>query len=191
MMGPLSFSVRAGVEGALAQCGVLAAVLLAAWGLHVWRLRAQHSDLMRLVDERTNDWRDEMTRVQPAPSAGADGRTGGAGRGLDEGVEAAGEVGRRVLTVATADVRAALASRLAGLGLVLGGADSPWSARVACRDAQAAGSPYDVVLVDAVLAEAQDPGEAMRLDEDLRAFGARMALVRSAAVPLEEGAGGR
>ncbi len=191
MMGPLSFSVQAGFEGALAQCAVLAAVLVAAWALHVWRLRAQHRDLMRLVDERTNDWRNEMTRVRAAPPEGADGRTVGVEVGLDEGGEASGDVGQRVLTVAPADVRAALASRLAGLGLVLGGADSPWSARVACRDAQAAGIPYDVVLVDAVLAEAQDPGEAMRLDEDLRAFGARMALVRSAAVPLEEGAGGR
>lgn len=201
MTGPLLLSLHSGVEGALAQGGVLAVVVAATWAIHAWRMRRLERDLMRLVDERTADWRNEAeahARLARGVWGAAGEAPGEEDTADDDRADAADESGsgdgqdsKRVLAVAAQPVRAALASRLTALGFSLAGADSVFSARVACRDALAAGQPYDLVLVDAALARAEGLGDGDRLDDELHACGSPVAFVRASDGCLQEGGGVR
>jgi hypothetical protein len=152
------------------QALALAAAAGAGWVLRTCRRRVAQRELEREVEEGTRSWRDEL--------AAADRAAGDAPQPCAESEADRGDE-TLVLAVAPPETRAAIESRLAGLGICLAAADSAWAAQVACRDAFAAGRPYNLVLLDASLEDVQEPGAPVRLQEHLQAWGARVAVIRA------------
>ncbi|HEY3381285.1 MAG TPA: response regulator [Vicinamibacterales bacterium] len=148
----------------VATASAILALVSAAWGLHLWRLRLRERDLLLLVDQRTRQWQDEAsahTRLRerivatvlafPLHAASPVSSAGG---------ERACETGSaRVLVVDDrAEERVVLASLFDGLGVTAAFADSEWAASVARMEACEAGMPYDLVLVGAGMPAAETDG---------------------------------
>jgi hypothetical protein len=147
---------------ALAVCGA------AAWALHVVRLRARERALTAVVAEREREWaaeREALARLNRRAAAGPSGTAG---------VERA-----RLLVLTSLEKREDIGLRLASLDAQVDMADSSWSAAAACRDAVDAGRPYNLVLLDATLADRREAGWPDRLQADLASLGARVAVIRS------------
>ena len=131
--------------------------LAAAWVFHVWRLRSRERHLTFLVNERTRLWQEAVTahsdllaRVNAAEAAGT-----------IPDLES-GQVKRVLVVGDLREQRAAMKAVFTGLGMAPVFADSPWAATVATQQADAEGSPYDLILVDESLEgiEAAEPGAA-------------------------------
>lgn len=178
--------MQPGPTGAAWRVGLMLLMAAAGWALHTWRLRVRERDLLLLVDERARLWRAAVPVAVPAPAGESIvGRLHA--RGAHGAAPAPVEGPASVLAVASARTRCLIESGLAGLAVRVAAADSVWSARVACRDAFDAGQPYNLVLLDATLAEIEEPGEPGRLEEDLQAWGSRVAVIRPGAPQVEEG----
>lgn len=128
----------------LAGLVLAAATVGGATGLHVWRLRRRERHLAQLVEERTRLWQDEAAanarlRAQADPPPAEDDATSEA------------PVTRVLVVGERRDRHEAMRAALDDLGITPVFADSHWAATVAARQADAEGSPYDLILVEASL----------------------------------------
>jgi hypothetical protein len=126
------------------------ALVTLVWAMHVVRLRRREHDLLLLVEERTRLWQDEVAahadlRARLGVSPGATSPTAVPG---PAGAEAATDPAARVLVVdESSERRDTVAGLLRRLGTHPAFADSAWAASVASTEADARGTPFDLVLV--------------------------------------------
>jgi hypothetical protein len=155
------FAVLLGAHPGLA-FAIAAGAGAAAWAMHVWRLRTRERHLTLLVDERTRLWQDEV-------SAHARLRAGIEAVPTVEPPDNQPDRVARVLVVGEhRDRREAMSAMFEELGMAPVFADSPWAAAIATRQADADGTPYDLILIDPSM-EGVDAAD--RLAEPLPAAG--------------------
>jgi PleD family two-component response regulator len=140
---------------------VVAAALFASgigvtWWVHIWRLRRRERQLVALVAERTRQWQDEADAhaalrecVDAAALREAEGQP-------TEGDEDDDHTPRVLVVDDRRDRRDAISTMLATMGLEPAFADSQWAAAVASHQADADGTPYDLILIG----KAMEGGEA-------------------------------
>jgi hypothetical protein len=173
----MSGSVLAWVTPFLAWSVALVGCAAAAWAFHVRRLRTRERALVAVVEEREREWAAEREALARLNRQAAEGPSDPAG------IERA-----RLLVLTSLERREDIGTRLSSLDMDVDLADSSWSATAACRNAVDAGRPYNLVLLDAILADRGDPGWPDRLQADLAPLGARVAVIRAGARPGGGGA---
>lgn len=131
------------------------AVGAAAWAFHVWRLRVRERHLASLVDERTRLWQEEVAAHAKLRARVSAAEAAGTVPDLDPG-----HVTRVLVVGDLRDQRAAMKAVFTGLGMAPVFADSPWAATVATQQADADGTPYDLILVDESLEGTEAAGAA-------------------------------
>jgi hypothetical protein len=141
------FAALLGLHPGLA-LSVAAGSIAGGWALHIWQLRGRERHLTLLVDERTRLWQEEVA-AHATLRARVDGALAGETAATAAEVDACADRVTRVLVVDDhRERREAMIAVFEEFGIAPVFADSPWAASIASQQADADGTPYDVILID-------------------------------------------